>query len=176
MTTHEDFLHIVPDDYFRDDYTNFRNVDIKINLPNSGDSRPGVNFQNKLGNEIREKEAINETKTYSKSGPQKVPEEPKLSFSTGGGKNVLNESISGIMSGIPSALTGFSSKFKSSLLKIKKEYDQTHTGDYTQTDVFNMHMLAFFEYMRTGPEIGYIGGFFILLSFFIYIINILIHK
>lgn len=154
-------------DYFKDDYHTHDETS-KTTIVKD-DSRPIFNNMSKHSDAIKTNESITTT-TEKRSKP--APIQLK------GNSTIASESIGSIFGNMAEKVSNFGSDFNKEFVTIKYQYDMDHTNDsnYTFSDIVKLHLLAFTRYMDSGPNIAYIGVFLIFISFFIYLLNIIIRK
>ena len=153
--------HPINENYLKNDF----NIENFAHPKKDNDSRPLLNFNNKYGDLIKINESLKQTNNYSKL---------KKTFEYQKEKTILDENLIDIFQKIPNILVNFQNDFNKSLLKIKYNYDSQYGKVNTSSYLFNLHFLAFFDYIKNGDSISYIGVFLIFISFLIYILNILI--
>ena len=153
-------------DYFKEDY-NTHDETKKTNIV-TDDSRPIYNNLNKHSDSLETNESLTTTITKKKPNPIQLK----------GNSTIASESIGSIFGNMSDKVSSFGKDFNEHLVTIKYEYDMNNTdkSDYSLSDIVKIHLLAFTRYMDNGPDIAYIGVFLIFISFFIYILNIIVRK
>ena len=160
------FYQTIGPNYFKDDY-NTHDEKTTQTITKDEDPRPPLGTGKKFSDVIQSKESIQNTTTKTtKVNPIQLK----------GNSTIANESFGSIYGNMVQTVSNFSDDFKKHMVTVKYEYDMNHTDDkdYSFSDLVKLHMLTMARYMDTGPDIAYIGVFLIFLSFFIYILSIVI--
>jgi hypothetical protein len=147
------FYQTIGPTYFKDDY-NTHDEKTTQTITKDEDPRPPLGTGKKFSDVIQSKESIENTTTKTtKVNPIQLK----------GNSTIASESFGSIYGNMVQTVSNFS-------------YDMNHTDDkdYSFSDLVKLHMLTMARYMDTGPDIAYIGVFLIFLSFFIYILSIVI--
>lgn len=160
-----DSYTIIDNNYFKDNYEKYKEkkvLDVSDNRPNIGNfSLVKKNIIKKENIELNAK-----TETSRKNNIKKYKDE------------LSDQTITDIFKNISKTVNNFSSDYDKKFDNIKNnyniiKYENSKDISYTFVDKINIHLIAMVNYMTDGTNISYIGMLLILISFLIYIINII---
>ena len=156
----------IDNNYFKENYDNYKE---KSTLTNN-DNRPSIGNFN-----LTKKNILSDEKMSLK---KKIDSEKKNKQSISK-DDIFNKSTIDLSKNIAKTINNISSDYNTSFSKIKNnyniiQYDNNENIKYTFIDKMNIHLISIVDYINSGTNIAYIGMFMILISFLIYIINIII--